>query len=109
MLSHAKVCAACACRAAPLPSIAQWVSGIMGGIDLAPSDITCALVLAAAAQQRRRRMRIKRALDPVLERATTDMSSTLSKSSRSVRPTDMDSDIEDDTGGVLCPSYRCIE
>eukprot|EP00891_Asterochloris_glomerata_P004182 jgi/Astpho2/4182/Aster-x1205 len=84
-------------RAAPLPSIAQWVSGIMGGIDLAPSDITCALVLAAAAQQRRRRMRIKRALEPVLERATTDLSSTVSKSSRSVRPTDMDSDIDDET------------
>ena len=79
----------------------------MGGIDLAPSDITCALVLAAAAQQRRRRMRIKRALEPVLERATTDLSSTVSKSSRSVRPTDMDSDIDDETGGLRCAPYRC--
>lgn len=51
------------CRTeAPLPGIAQLVSGLFENVDLSPSDITAALVLAAASQQQRRKMRIRRAL-----------------------------------------------
>lgn len=57
-------------RGAPLPSIAQWISGLFGSVDLAPSDITAALVLAAAAQRRRRKNRIKRALNPIIKAAS---------------------------------------
>lgn len=58
------------CRGAALPSIAQWISGLFGSVDLAPSDITAALVLAAAAQRRRRKQRIKKALNPILKAAS---------------------------------------
>ena len=66
----ASVTVSCLDRGAPLPSIAQWISGLFGSVDLAPSDITAALVLAAAAQRRRRRNRIKRALNPIIKAAS---------------------------------------
>lgn len=65
-------------RGAPLPSIAQWISGLFGSVDLAPSDITAALVLAAAAQRRRRRNRIKRALNPIIKAASNAATSQTS-------------------------------
>ena len=75
-------------RGAPLPSIAQWISGLFGNVDLAPSDITAALVLAAAAQRRRRKNRIKKALNPIMKAAsnaatsnTTDQVSDLDTAS----------------------------
>jgi len=78
----------CAFRGAPLPSIAQWISGLFGNVDLAPSDITAALVLAAAAQRRRRKNRIKKALNPIMKAAsnaatsnTTDQVSDLDTAS----------------------------
>ncbi len=66
----------CAFRGAPLPSIAQWISGLFGNVDLAPSDITAALVLAAAAQRRRRKNRIKKALNPIMKAASNAATST---------------------------------
>ena len=68
----------CVCRGAPLPSIAQWISGLFGSVDLAPSDITAALVLAAAAQRRRRKNRIKRALNPIIKAASNAATSQTS-------------------------------
>lgn len=65
-----------ACRGAPLPSIAQWISGLFGSVDLAPSDITAAMVLAAAAQRRRRKNRIKKALNPHIKAASNAATST---------------------------------
>ena len=58
------------CRDAPLPGIAQWVASLFENIDLSPSDVTAALILAAASQQQRRKMRIKRALADKLESLT---------------------------------------
>lgn len=66
----------CVFRGAPLPSIAQWISGLFGNVDLAPSDITAALVLAAAAQRRRRKNRIKKALNPIMKAASNAATST---------------------------------
>lgn len=68
----------CLHRGAPLPSIAQWISGLFGSVDLAPSDITAALVLAAAAQRRRRKNRIKRALNPIIKAASNAATSQTS-------------------------------
>lgn len=45
-------------------------------MDLAPSDITAALVLAAAAQRRRRKNRIKKALNPIMKAASNAATST---------------------------------
>ena len=71
-----------------MPSIAQWISGLFGSVDLAPSDITAALVLAAAAQRRRRKNRIKRALNPIIKAAsnaaTSQTSDQLSETTGSV-------------------------
>ena len=57
-------------------------------MDLAPSDITAALVLAAAAQRRRRKNRIKRALNPIIKAAsnaaTSQTSDDLSEETASV-------------------------
>ena len=71
-----------------MPSIAQWISGLFGSVDLAPSDITAAMVLAAAAQRRRRKNRIKKALNPVIKAASNAATSTT---------TDDVSDIETDS------------
>ncbi|KAK9829311.1 hypothetical protein WJX72_005111 [[Myrmecia] bisecta] len=70
-------------KAAPLSSIAQWISGLFGSIDLAPSDVTVALVLAAAAQRARRRMRIRRALEPKLEMLSNGATSITSSTAAS--------------------------
>ncbi|KAL3137504.1 hypothetical protein ABBQ38_004792 [Trebouxia sp. C0009 RCD-2024] len=84
-------------RGAPLPSIAQWISGLFGSVDLAPSDITAALVLAAAAQRRRRRNRIKRALNPILKAASNAPSyQTSDHLSETTASADDRSDLEDD-------------
>lgn len=55
-------------REAPLPGIAHLVAGLFENVDLSPSDISTALILAAASQQQRRKMRIKRALADKVER-----------------------------------------
>lgn len=80
------------CRGAALPSIAQWISGLFGSVDLAPSDITAALVLAAAAQRRRRKNRIKKALNPILKAA-----SNAATSATSDEPSDIDTESTDDS------------
>lgn len=49
----------CLHREAPLPGIAQMIASLFENIDLSPSDITAAIILAAAAQQQTRKMRIK--------------------------------------------------
>ena len=71
-----------------MTSIAQWISGLFGSVDLAPSDITAALVLAAAAQRRRRKNRIKKALNPIIKAAsnaaTSQTSDQLSEDTASI-------------------------
>ena len=61
---------------------------MFGSVDLAPSDITAALVLAAAAQRRRRKNRIKKALNPHIKAAsnaaTSQTSDDLSEETASV-------------------------
>ena len=81
----------CHCRGAALPSIAQWVSGLFGSVDLAPSDITAALVLAAAAQRRRRKNRIKKALNPILKAASNAATSNTSEELSDIDTESMDS------------------
>ena len=92
------------CRGAPLPSIAQWISGLFGSVDLAPSDITAAMVLAAAAQRRRRKNRIKKALNPVIKAASNAATSTT---------TDDVSDIEtesvDESKLCIADTQRCAK
>ena len=88
-----------ACRGAPLPSIAQWVSGLFGSVDLAPSDITAALVLAAAAQRRRRKNRIKKALNPIIKAASERATSTTSDEASEVDTESLDS------SKLLCCAY----
>lgn len=57
-------------RGPPLPSIAQWISHLFANVDLSPTDLMEAIILAAAAQSMRRKMRIKRALRPAIARAS---------------------------------------
>lgn len=96
------------CRDAPLPGIAQLVAGLFESIDLSPSDVTAALILAAASQQQRRKMRIKRALEPKLAEVgrgsvTSDNMDTASEAS---------SDTETALSSMPCtsnsPCFKCL-
>ena len=91
-----------ACRGAPLPSIAQWISGLFGNVDLAPSDITAALVLAAAAQRRRRKNRIKKALNPIIKAASNAATSTTND-----QVSDIDTASVDESEWLSCPFDPC--
>lgn len=97
----------CAFRGAPLPSIAQWISGLFGNVDLAPSDITAALVLAAAAQRRRRKNRIKKALNPIMQAASNAATSTTTD-----QVSDLDTASMDEREWLLtvlaCCSHACF-
>ena len=81
------------CSDAPLPSIAQWVAGLFENIDLSPSDITAALILAAASQQQRRKMRIKRALAPKLDAMSSAASETTASEDSASETTTDDQDL----------------
>ena len=89
-------------RGAPLPSIAQWISGLFGNVDLAPSDITAALVLAAAAQRRRRKNRIKKALNPIIKAASNAATSTTND-----QVSDIDTASVDESEWLSCPFDPC--
>lgn len=92
-------------RGAPLPSIAQWISGLFGNVDLAPSDITAALVLAAAAQRRRRKNRIKKALNPIMKAASNAATSTTTDQVSDLDTASVDerSNLEDDDDDKSLP------
>ena len=82
-----------------MASIAQWIAGLFENIDLSPSDITAAMVLAAASQQQRRKMRIRRALAPKLGTGLHRDSSVTSETATT--DTDSDATSEADLSGGL--------
>ena len=90
-------CHSAACRGAPLPSIAKWMSVLFGNVDLSPSDLTEAVVLTAASQSLRRKMRIKKALAPVIAKAGSVVSAATS---------DTESVPDGDSPASLAPSLR---
>ena len=68
-------------RGPPLPSIAQWIAGLFGNVDLSPSDLAEALILTAASQSLRRKMRIRKALEPLARASSAPSSKSLARTS----------------------------